>query len=143
MSLDLRTVSVVNVRSATAPDPRTKSTEYREPIMSAIVVDPAVAGGQALEKKLRQRDAASGKRLFYTVDEWAALSDAEKLEACDLSPRANARTAQETNDLVNAFDNADPLVKKGLIDRLKAALLADGVSVRGKRGAKDDKPAGE
>lgn len=89
-----------------------------------VPVDPHINNGRGASYYLGKRDPESGRRLYYTPEEYAAMSEADRKEAADFTPRDLPKASGDR--LMANFHNADPLERKAFLDslvpQLKSAL---------------------
>ena len=89
-----------------------------------VPADPHINSGYGASHYLNKREPQSGRRIFYTPEEYAAMGEADRKEAADFSPRDLPRASGDR--LMASFHNADPLERKAFLDtlipQLKSAL---------------------
>lgn len=82
-----------------------------------------INNGRGAAYYLQKRHPVSGRRLFYSPEEWASLSgDARKEAGTHTKPDVSHSALVEADKLVENYVNANPATRQAFIDRLKADL---------------------
>lgn len=87
-----------------------------------IPISSSHGGRAAVRRKLEDRDAKSGKRLFLTVEEAASMSPAERVAATDHKPNVQPQHERDAERIVEQLGGASPSTLRALAEKLAPLL---------------------